>query len=132
TPSSRRSDRPATSRRDSIHGRRDMGERARRVGENEAPFRSVNEQGRGLNETVLVRGTPRIGCGGGGQGCIGEGGIWPAAYEALRADPTLFAVKPGHEAPDFESVVERKQAYSVVCKDRGQPEKIARETDPRR
>jgi hypothetical protein len=109
-----------------------MGERARRVGENEALFRSVNEQVRGLNETFLVRDTLRIVCECGEQSCIEQLEIEPAAYETLRADPTLFAVKPGHEAPDVETVVERNDGYSVVCKDRGEPEHIARATDPRR
>lgn len=109
-----------------------MGERARRVGENEALFRSVNEEVRSLNETFLVRDTLRIVCECGEQSCIEQIEIEPAAYEALRADPTLFAVKPGHEATDVETVVARHEGYLVVCKDRGEPEKIARETDPRR
>jgi hypothetical protein len=109
-----------------------MDERARRVGENEALFRSVNEQVRGLNETFLVRDTLRIVCECGEQSCVEQIEIEPAAYEALRADSTLFAVKPGHEIPDLETVVVRHEGYSVVCKDRGEPEEIARETDPRR
>jgi hypothetical protein len=109
-----------------------MDERARRVGENEALFRSVNEQVRGLNETFLVQDTLRIVCECGEQSCIEQLEIEPGAYEALRADSRLFAVKPGHEVPDVETVVVRHEGYSVVCKDRGEPEEIARETDPRR
>ena len=94
----------------------------------------MNEQVHGLNETFLVRDTLRIVCECGVQSCIEQLEIEPAAYEALRADPTLFAVKPGHEATDLEleTVVVRNEAYSVVRKDRGEPEDIARETDPRR
>ena len=109
-----------------------MGERARRVGENEALFRSVNEQVRDLNQTFLVEGTLRIVCECGEQSCIDQIEIEPAAYEALRADPTLFAVRPGHEVPDLETVVMRNEDYSIVRKDRGEPESIARATDPRR
>ena len=109
-----------------------MGERARRVGENEALFRSVNEQVRGLNEAFLVRDKLRIVCECGEQSCIEQLEIEPEAYEALRADATLFAVKPGHEATDLETVVARKDGYLVVRKDRGEPEQIARLTDPRR
>jgi len=90
----------------------------------------VNEQVHGLNETFLVRDTLRIVCECGVQSCIEQLEIEPAAYEALRADPTLFAVKPGHEAADLETVVARNEAYFVVRKDRGEPEDIARETDP--
>jgi hypothetical protein len=109
-----------------------MGERARRVGENEALFRSVNEQVRGLNEAFVVSDTLRIVCECGVQSCIDQIEIEPAAYEALRADPTLFAVKPGDELPDHETVVVRNEDYSIVRKDRGEPESIAREIDPRR
>jgi len=109
-----------------------MDERARRVGENEALFRSVNEEVRGLNEAFLVRDTLRIVCECGEQSCVEQIEIEPTAYEALRADSRLFAVKPGHELPDVETVVVRHDGYSVVRKDRGEPEEIARETDPRR
>ena len=102
------------------------------MGENEALFRTVNEQVRDLNQTFLVEGTLRIVCECGEQSCIDQIEIEPAAYEALRADPTLFAVRPGHEVPDLETVVMRNEDYSIVRKDRGEPESIARATDPRR
>ena len=108
-----------------------MDERTRRVGENEALFRGVNEQVQGLNRTFLVQGTMRIVCECGEQGCIEQIELQPAAYETMRADATLFAVKPGHDAPDLETVVERNAEYWVVRKDRGVPERLARETDPR-
>jgi hypothetical protein len=106
-------------------------ERARRVGENEALFRSVNEKVRGLNQTFAVAGTMRIVCECGEQSCIEQIEIEPPAYEALRADPTLFAIKQHHDVPDVETVVERNDEYWVVRKDRGEPERVARETDPR-
>jgi hypothetical protein len=108
-----------------------MSERALRVGENEALFRSVNEQVRDLNRTFLVEGTLRIVCECGEQSCIEQIEVHPARYEAVRADPALFLVKPGHDAPDLETVVDRDDGYWVVRKDPGQPERIARETDPR-
>ena len=46
-------------------------------------------------------------------------------------DSALFAVKPGHEVEDVETVVERKDGYWVVRKAPGAPQRIARETDPR-
>ena len=108
-----------------------MDERARRIGENEALFRSVNEQVRGLNRTFLVEGTMRIVCECGEQGCIEQIELAPADYESMRHHAALFAVKPGHEAPDVETVVERHEAYFVVRKDPGSPEQLARATDPR-
>lgn len=108
-----------------------MGERARRVGENEALFRSVNEQVADLNESFLVEGTLRIVCECGEQSCLEQIELSPGEYEAIRGDAELFAIKPGHEAPDVETVVERHDGYWVVRKDRGEPERIAHETDPR-
>lgn len=38
------------------------------------------------------------------------------AYEAVRKDPLRFFVKPGHETPVAEAVVERHESYVVVEK----------------
>jgi hypothetical protein len=109
-----------------------MSEREQRVGENEALFRSVNEQVHDLNRTFLVEGPLRIVCECGEQSCIEQLEVVPAKYEAVRADPTLFFVRPRHDAADLETVVEQTDAYWVVRKVGGLPEQIARETDPRR
>jgi hypothetical protein len=109
----------------------DAGERARRVGENEALFRSVNEQVRDLNQTFLVEGTLRIVCECGEQSCIEQIELMPGEYEVVRSDSALFAVKPGHEVEDVETVVARKDGYWVVRKAPGAPQRVARETDPR-
>ena len=37
-------------------------------------------------------------------------------YERVRADPMLFLIRPGHDLPDVESVVERGDGYAVVRK----------------
>ena len=108
-----------------------VADRAHRVGENEALFRSVNEQVHELNQTFLVEGRLRIVCECGQESCLGQIELLPAEYEAVRADATLFVVKPEHDEPDFETVVERKHEYWIVRKDRGTPERIAVETDPR-
>ena len=54
-----------------------------------------------------------------------------AEYEQLRSDAHQFAVHPGHEHPDVESVIARGKGYDVVVKNRGAPEQIAERTDPR-
>jgi hypothetical protein len=46
-------------------------------------------------------------------------------------DPAHFAVVPGHEAPEVEEVVARRDGYDVVNKDEGMPRRIAEVTDPR-
>jgi hypothetical protein len=63
-------------------------------------------------------------------GCRKHVGLTRPEYEAVRADPMHFAVVPGHEIPDVESVVETHDGYVVIEKDenvRG----IAEATDPR-
>ena len=101
------------------------------MGENEALFRTVNAQVRDLNQTFLVEGTLRIVCECGEQSCIDQIELMPGEYEAVRSDSALFAVKPGHEVEDVETVVERKDGYWVVRKAPGAPQRIARETDRR-
>lgn len=54
-----------------------------------------------------------------------------AEYQAIRADPTRFAVLPGRELPEVESVVKRHPTYLVVEKREAEAREIARETDPR-
>jgi hypothetical protein len=108
-----------------------MADRDRRVGENEALFRNVNDEVADLNQTFLVEGRLRIVCECGEQSCVEQIELTSQEYEAVRADAELFAVKPGHDASDLETVVERHDDYWVVRKDRGEPEQIAHETDPR-
>lgn len=106
--------------------------RAQRIGENEALFRSVNEQVRGLSDAWAVRDdTIRIVCECGTASCVEQIQLHQAEYERLRADGALFAVLPGHDEPDVEEVVARNDRYSTVRKRPGLPERIAEATDPR-
>jgi hypothetical protein len=108
-------------------------ERARRIGRNEAIFREVNEQIEQLNDRfhAIDDGMLRLVCECGSIGCAEQLGVTAAAYESTRADSSLFIVRPGHEIPDVEEVVEREADYFVVRKRPGGPEELARETDPR-
>jgi hypothetical protein len=54
-----------------------------------------------------------------------------AEYEAVRARPTRFLLKPGHWQSEVERVVEQNERFAVVEKHEEEAE-IARETDPRR
>jgi hypothetical protein len=53
-----------------------------------------------------------------------------AIYEQLRAAPTHFVVKPGHEDPAVEAVVSTAGDYAIVA-NRGAAAAVARGTDPR-
>jgi len=52
-------------------------------------------------------------------------------YEQLRTDGKQFAVRPGHESLDIETIVEDHGGYLVVRKDAGRAAELARESDPR-
>jgi hypothetical protein len=107
-----------------------MSERDVRIGTNEAIFRSVNEQVRGLNVTLATfTETMMIVCECGERGCIEQIAIAPDAYARVREDPACFVVLPGHELPDTEDVVSREAGYFLVRKKPGLPEAIARVTD---
>ena len=110
-----------------------MDERIRKIGENEALFRSINEQVDELNRSLaqLTDETIHIVCECGSIECQDRLVVPLAAYEHTRADATLFFVVPGHEIPSAEDVVEETQRFFVVQKHEGGPAELAEATDPR-
>ena len=110
-----------------------MDERGRRVGENEAIFRSVNEQVETLQRGMAAVSDEKmhIVCECGEIQCMERLAVPLGKYEAIRADPLLFFIIPGHEAPDVEDVVEEGPGFEVVRKHPGEAGRIAKETDPR-
>src|SRR4051812_47666851 len=107
-----------------------VNERMRRQALNEALFREVNER---INDAADRFGlqTFDIVCECDMIDCSERLEIAQDAYEQLRADPTLYAVAPGHDAPGVESVVAHEKRYDVVRKHDGEPAEIARATAPR-
>ena len=108
-------------------------ERARRVGQNEAVFREINEQvdaiNRGLAEITDNR--MHIVCECADLICVERVVVTVPKYEEIRSDPTLFFIVPGHDKPAYEDVVEQTDAFHVVRKRAGEPTRVAEETDPR-
>jgi hypothetical protein len=102
----------------------------RRIGGNEAAFRKVNESlraGKGLadaDELFPFR------CECGVLGCNQLVELTLPEYEAVRSEPTHFLLVDGHEIPETEHIVERRERYSVVEKD-GPGATVAADTDPR-
>jgi hypothetical protein len=107
-------------------------DRERRLAENEAAFRDVNESLRyvAAQGTATVE-TMRLVCECGDAGCSEFVDVTLAEYEGVRAVPTHFIVRLGHVAPDIERVVLQNKRFAVVEKDPGEPAQIARDTDPR-
>ena len=107
-------------------------DQARRVGLNESIFRQVNEQIQDLNRTFgSDLATMTVICECALSDCTARLEMPVAAYEEVRSDPRRYVVSPGHEIPEFESVVERGEGYDVVQKRAGVPAEIAENTDPR-
>lgn len=113
-----------------------MSERGKRLGANEALFREVNERVAEVVEGFVER-EPAIGpvdfmCECGNRDCTEPiTGMTLAEYQAVRADPTRFLVKPGHERREIERVVEEHPSYLVVAKRDPDAEAVAVATDPR-
>jgi hypothetical protein len=109
-----------------------MSSREERLALNEAAFREVNERIEDLAETVDLKTQPLdFVCECGDAECMERLTMTRGEYEQLRSDAHQFAVHPGHEYPDVESVIARRKGYDVVVKNRGAPEQIAERTDPR-
>jgi hypothetical protein len=109
-----------------------MDERKRRLGQNEALFREVNERVRDLNETFGAM-TNRIElvCECADPGCAERISLSLRDYEELRSQPECFVIAPGHAVPDLEDVVARGAGWEIVRKRPGGPAEVARATDPR-
>jgi hypothetical protein len=109
-----------------------VSEWTRRVGLNEALFRTINEEiedvNRGFGE---LTGTMDIVCECAEISCVERIVITPAEYEEVRREPTHFAIVPGHEIPDIERIVARRTGYHIVEKRTGGAAEIAEATDPR-
>ena len=99
-------------------------ERQRRIGENEAIFRDVNEMVRRLDPALMT-----ILCECGDAGCRDQLVIPADEYERVRNDSTLFIVRPQHEADEAEEVAAKHLEYWIVRKRPGLPAELARRTD---
>ncbi|MGI8774696.1 MAG: hypothetical protein ACR2KQ_06740 [Actinomycetota bacterium] len=99
---------------------------AERVGGNEAWFRDVNE--RVVKEGVWS--DQAVVCECGRKECSEFIDIGRDAYDEVRRFRDRFIIKPGHEIPGAEIIVEKQPAYYVAEKI-GPGKRIAEETDPR-
>jgi hypothetical protein len=101
-----------------------MGERERRIGENEAYWRQVNELSPpepGMLNLMF--------CECGRLECRERVPVTATEYESVRSSSTTFLVCPGHALRDVERVVETTERFQVVEKE-GEAARIAVETDP--
>jgi hypothetical protein len=109
-----------------------MGERERRIAENEAIFRAANERIEAISESFAeVVEEMTIVCECGNVDCIERVTLTTDRYEALRSDPRQFVVLPMHVYTDVETVLSRAGSYWIVRKDSGEAGEIAEQLDPR-
>jgi hypothetical protein len=102
-------------------------EQAHRVARNEAVLREVNER---IEELLDDAAHPEFFCECGEGRCVETIEVSIAEYTAVRSSPLRFVVRPGHELPEFERVVEETNRYRVVEKV-GDAGEVARELDSR-
>jgi hypothetical protein len=106
--------------------------REQRIGLNEAVFREVNERIESLAESFDLGTQPLdLICECGDVSCVQRIHMTHAEFEELRSDPHLFAISPGHDIPDVESIVANRRGYDVVKKHPGDPQEVAERTDRR-
>jgi hypothetical protein len=111
------------------------------VGDKEQEYRervaSIEGAARAVNEEIVRRwgelsdaGRALFRCECGIDACVE--GVWlpVGVYEVVRQDPMRFVIRPGHELPDVEEVIERGAGYAVVRK-REDVRHIAEATDRR-
>lgn len=96
-----------------------MSPRQERAIHNEALFREVNSHIAEMEEqarrTDWGEPLPLV-CECALTGCSAPIEVAPAAFERVRAEPLWFLVAPGHEQPETETVVERREGYLIVQK----------------
>lgn len=108
-----------------------MDPRDRRLAENEALFREVNER----VEAIAARQGDddhvyEFYCECANTDCTMHVRATLAAYESVRASGRRFLIKPEHALPEVEDVVERTDEWWVIEK-RGDAGAYAEHLDPR-
>ena len=109
-----------------------MDARERRLAQNEALFREVNER----VETIAH--SHHLGphapyeflCECANADCTFRIPLTPAEYGAVRADPRQFVVLPLHFMPEVETLVTKTEGYWLVKKT-GEAGEYAEKLDPR-
>jgi hypothetical protein len=103
----------------------------RRIGGNESAFRRVNETLRAGKVLADASQLFPFRCECGVLGCNRLIEMTLPEYEEVRAHATRFFLVDGHEIPETEHVVERRERYTVVEKEAAGAQ-VAVDNDPRR
>ncbi|MBA2383435.1 MAG: hypothetical protein H0V68_02045 [Actinobacteria bacterium] len=104
-----------------------MDERDKRLAQNEALFREVNER---VQEHAAEGGVHHYLCECANPDCTFRITLPVDEYEAVRADPRQFMVLPLHYTPEIEELVVEGAAYWIVRKT-GEEGEYVEQLDPR-
>jgi hypothetical protein len=85
----------------------------RRMARNEEAFRRVNDE---IAERAVSESATRYVCECADAHCSAVIRLSADDYADVRSAPNRFFVRPGHEQPEIEDVVERHDEYLVVEK----------------
>jgi hypothetical protein len=101
---------------------------------NQTTFREMNEWTREDDHQRREDGPGRdiylCECGDGA--CTAPILLSPKEYEAVRSEPTWFAIAVDHENPELDSVLFEYERYALVDKAFGPGARLARASNPRR
>lgn len=100
---------------------------AERAARNEEIFRQINEQIEEGAERHGVRSSLPFHCECGHSACTETLELEPAVYERIAANPLHFVVKPLHQIPEVELVIDTGRGYVVVEKVGEAREEVERE-----
>ena len=105
--------------------------RERRIAENEASFRGINERlESGLRQVPATPELIDFICECGDRHCEATVPVTFEEYEAVRRHPRRFVVVPGHIFPEAERLVAHHERFDVIEKI-GEAAPIADASDPR-
>jgi hypothetical protein len=107
-----------------------MDAREKRMAENEALFREVNERVSAMGDRLGPDVPYEYLCECANSDCTFRIELSKSEYEAVRADPKQFVVLPMHYTPEIETLVAESGAYWVVRKT-GEAGEYAEQLDPR-
>ena len=96
-------------------------DRQTRIEENEKLFREVNERVAQMHMGFQTDSDPEWVCECGDESCFEKVTIPLDDYQEIRARNDRFFVRPGHEKVEVERIVDRRDGYLVVEKDRLEP-----------
>jgi hypothetical protein len=107
-----------------------MDDREKRMAQNEALFRDVNERIEAMAHHLGPEVPYEFLCECANPDCTFRLNLTIATYEGVRANPRRFAVLPLHYTPEVEDLVEEHETYWVVEKT-GEAGEYVEHLDPR-